>query len=95
MTTYVVHNNGQPVSIGTVIANPLPAGLAAVALSDTDADRLLRQGWQWNPATLAVDIEPAPTPDPLADLAAALPAATLEEVNDLLAQVLATLGGNP
>ena len=64
MTTYVVHNNGQPVSIGTVIANPLPAGLAAVALSDTDADRLLRQGWQWNPATLAVDIEPAPTPDP-------------------------------
>lgn len=36
---------------------------------------------------------PTPDPDPVADLLAALPAATLEEVNDLLAQVLATLGG--
>jgi hypothetical protein len=38
--------------------------------------------------------EPEPTPDPLGDIAAELPAATLEEVNDLLAQVLSTLGGN-
>jgi hypothetical protein len=94
MTTYMIHNNGQPVSIGTVIADPLPQGLTATALSDTDAARLLTGGWQWNPATLAVDIEPAPVPDPLGDIAAELPAATLEEVNDLLAQVLSTLGGN-
>ena len=93
-TTYMIHNSGQPVSIGTVIADPLPEGLSAVALSDTDAVRLLTGGWQWNPATLAVDIEPAPVPDPLGDIADMLPAATLEEVNDLLAQVLATLGGN-
>jgi hypothetical protein len=32
--------------------------------------------------------------DPLEDIAAELPAATLEEVNALLAQVLSTLGGN-
>ncbi len=39
-------------------------------------------------------IPPPPEPDRLGELAAALPAATLEEVNDLLAQVLSTLGGN-
>lgn len=94
MTTYMIHNNGEPVSIGTVIADPLPAGLTAVALSDTDADRLLRLGWQWNPATLAVDIELAPTPDPVADLQALLPASTLEETNDLLSQILDLIGGN-
>ena len=58
MTTYMIHNNGDPVSIGTVIADPLQAGLTAVALSDVDATRLLSDGWRWNPATLAVDIEP-------------------------------------
>jgi hypothetical protein len=48
---------------------------------------------------LGVDTgQPAPPvetfADPLEDIAAELPAATLEEVNALLAQVLATLGGN-
>ena len=33
-------------------------------------------------------------PNPLAEIAATLPAATLEEVNDLLAQVISTLGEN-
>ena len=90
----MIHNNGQPVSIGTVIADPLPNGLTAVALSDTDAANLLTGGWQWNPATLAVDIEPAPAPDPLGDLATQLPATTLEEANDLLVQILDIIGGN-
>mgnify|MGYP003405936663 CR=1 FL=1 len=92
MTTYMIHNNGDPVSIGTVIADPLPEGLAAVALSDADATNL-RNGWQWNPATLAVDIEPAPpAPDPLTTLLAALAnAQSLEEIRD----AAAAAGGTP
>jgi hypothetical protein len=93
MTTYMIHNNGQPVSVGTVIADPLPDGLTAAALSEVEAQRLLTGGWQWNPSTLAVDIPPPPEPDPIADLAAQLPAATLEETNALLAQILTLIGG--
>jgi hypothetical protein len=39
---------------------------------------------------------PIPDPEPplLADIAAALPVATLEEANDLLAQLINALGGN-
>lgn len=86
MTTYMIHNNGTPVSIGSVVADPLPQGLTAVALSDTDAARLLTGGWQWNPSTLAVDIEPPePEPDPIDTLTA--------QVAELTAALEALTGG--
>ena len=82
MTTYMIHNNGDPVSIGTVIADPLQAGLTAVALSDVDATRLLSDGWRWNPATLAVDIDTShASDDPLA--------AEVARLSSLLEAVLA------
>jgi septal ring factor EnvC (AmiA/AmiB activator) len=44
MTAYIVcDTQGNPVSIGEVLANPLPAGLAAVQISDADFTAI-RQG---------------------------------------------------
>jgi hypothetical protein len=43
--------------------------------------------------TVSSDEQPPP-PDPVAALLAELPAATLEETNDLLVQILDLIGGN-
>jgi hypothetical protein len=61
VTTYAVHqtDNGQLVSVGTIVAEPLPDGLAAVALSDVDAAALRDNTGIWSPSTLAV----IPNPD--------------------------------
>jgi hypothetical protein len=57
----------------------------------------------WNDGTQPTQAEwdaivaahvPAPDPDPTAAILAELPAATLEEANDLLAQILNLIGGN-
>ena len=59
MTTYAAHDaDGTLISVGTVLADPLPKELTAVELSDTDAERLTRLGWGWDPATLGVTITP-------------------------------------
>ena len=63
MTTYVIHNSGVPVSIGTVVADPLPDGLTAVELSDVDAERLSSGTGRWDTATLSVVNVPAELPD--------------------------------
>lgn len=63
MTTYLLHDaNGRPVSIGTVIADPLPAGLTAVALTDADA-AALGTTRQWDATTRSV-IDRTPAPEP-------------------------------
>lgn len=51
-------SDGQLVSVGTVVASPLPAGLAVQPLSDADADGLADGSRTWDPATRAV----VPTP---------------------------------
>ena len=94
MTTYLLHDtDGKPVSIGTVVADPLPAGLTAVTLSTEDADKL-RTGWQWNPSTLAVDIEPPlDVPDPYEVYAQAIAEAqTMEEVRAAGAALALAIG---
>lgn len=59
MTTYMIHAaNGQAVSIGSVIADPLPAGLTAVALSASDAVGLRDGSKVWESVTRS--IVPAP-----------------------------------
>lgn len=64
MTTWVVRDSsGAAVSIGTVLAHPLPAGCTATALSVGDADRLANGG-AFNPVTGAVGDPPLPPPDP-------------------------------
>lgn len=86
MTTYMIHDgDGQAVSIGTVVADPLPDWLTVVALSTDDTTKLAA-GWKWNPATLAVDIEPPePEPDPIDTLTA--------QVAELTAALEALTGG--
>ena len=55
MSTYVVHDaTGRAVSIGTKVADPLPAGLTAVALANADADSLRAGTGQWDPDTRTV-----------------------------------------
>jgi hypothetical protein len=87
MSTVLIHDtNGVPVSIGTVVASPLPDGLTAVTLSPEDATKLLGGGWRWNPDTLAVDVAPPePEVDPLDALAA--------QVAELQAALDALIGG--
>lgn len=53
MTVYLIHSTdtGNAVSIGSVIANPLPAGLTAVPLSTDDAQALRAGTVAWDAAT--------------------------------------------
>jgi hypothetical protein len=60
---YVVYNeSGESVSVGTVVADPLPEGLSAIALSAEAADALLNGLAIWDSATLSVHILPPKVP---------------------------------
>jgi riboflavin biosynthesis pyrimidine reductase len=85
MTWYAIHDaDGVLVSIGTVLADPMPGHLTAVALSDEDADILVRQGGRWDPDTRSVVVVTVePEPDPIADLAATI-AAQQAQIDALL-----------
>jgi hypothetical protein len=49
---------GRLVSVGTVVASPLPAGLTSVVLSPADAQGLLNGSRRWDAATRAVVATP-------------------------------------
>jgi hypothetical protein len=53
---------GRLVSVGTVVANPLPAGLTSVALSAADRDGL-RDGTRVWDATMRAVVARTPTPE--------------------------------
>lgn len=63
MTWYAVHrsDNGELVSVGTEVADPLPAELTALALTGEPSFRTHR----WNAATRALELIPPPTDDEL------------------------------
>ena len=52
---------GQSVSIGTVIANPLPAGLTALPLTDAEGEGLQNGSLQWDAATRSLIVTPPPS----------------------------------
>jgi hypothetical protein len=59
----VCDEDGNSVSIGTVVADPLPDGLFSIALSDSDAE-LLNSGlgiWDANSRSIIVIPTPVPT----------------------------------
>lgn len=60
---YVVCDaSGNSVSIGTVVADPLPAGLSAVPLSDAEAESLRSGAAEWDAATQSVRVRPSSVP---------------------------------
>jgi hypothetical protein len=61
-TWYIVYNtnDGQSVSIGTVLANPLPSHLTAQPLSQLEADGLLNGMLLWDPITRSLIEKPSP-----------------------------------
>jgi hypothetical protein len=56
VTTFAVYTTatGNLVSIGSTVANPLPAGLTALALTDPEALSLANGTGRWDPATRTV-----------------------------------------
>lgn len=56
MTVYVVihRDTGEAYSVGTVLADPMPAEFVAVPLSDADADAMNKGRALWDAATRAV-----------------------------------------
>jgi hypothetical protein len=55
MSTYLVYGeDGEAVSIGTVLADPMPDGLTVVELSEVDAGVLAAGRGRWDAATLSV-----------------------------------------
>jgi hypothetical protein len=51
---------GASVSIGTVIADPLPAGITALPLSDTEGEGLQNGSLKWDEATRTLIATPPP-----------------------------------
>lgn len=57
--TYLIHDtDGQAVSIGTVLADPMPGNLTVVELAEADADLLAAGRGIWDAATLTVLTKP-------------------------------------
>jgi hypothetical protein len=62
MTVFAVYvtDTGRLVSIGSVVANPLPAGITSVALSDADVGKLRTATGKWDePTRRVVDRDPS------------------------------------
>jgi hypothetical protein len=60
---HILYNNttGQSVSIGTVIADPLPAGITALPLTDEQGEGLQNGSLIWDAATRTLIPTPPPT----------------------------------
>jgi hypothetical protein len=52
---------GESVSIGTVIADPLPAGITALPLTDAEGEGLQNGSLQWDAASRTLIATPPPT----------------------------------
>jgi hypothetical protein len=59
---HLLHNTvtGQSVSIGTVIADPLPAGITALPLTDEQGESLQNGSLIWDAATRSLIATPPP-----------------------------------
>lgn len=76
--------DGEAVSAGTVVADPLPRGMATVQLSDVEAVAWKAGEAVWDPERLAVVIvgPRTPIPEPVDVLAALLVAKNVISVED-------------
>lgn len=58
----VIDAAGECHSMGTRVANPLPGGLSAIAISSSDAEAILTGAAAWSPQSRAVVVLPPPVP---------------------------------
>ena len=65
MSWYMVHdaNTGREVSLGTVVADPLPQGLASAVLSEADASAIREGRATWDAETRSVVTLPPVVPE--------------------------------
>lgn len=82
-------SDGQALSFGSVVADPLPDGLAAVDVGDPTGKR-------WDPQALAMVDVPAPAPQPtaadiLAEVADLPTPVTPADIADVIARAAAAL----
>lgn len=96
MTTYMIHDGaGEPVSLGTVVADPLPTGLIAVALTDAEHAGIQDGTMTWDAATrtvIAAPAAPATATVDLAQLATLIDGATsLAKARDAMRAIVAAL----
>lgn len=80
MTWHILYatDTGQSVSIGTILAAPLPAGLTDRPLSDAEADALLSGAVMWDPVARGLVPTPPAQADPVEDALDALTILALE-----------------
>ena len=58
---------GALISVGTIVANPLPAGLTSIALSAPDVAGLRNGSRRWNPTSRVVELTPGWVDPAIAD----------------------------
>lgn len=79
----VLDGSGECVSIGQQVADPLPAGLRARAISDIQAERLLDGACRWDATSKSfVDLPPP------------LPEVTPDQIRAWMAQMLGMTEGD-
>lgn len=61
MTVYLLHDGTRPVSIGTVVADPLPAGVTAIALTAEQAQAARDNRLRWTPQDGVTILPPDPS----------------------------------
>lgn len=90
MTAYLILRNGEPFSVGTVVASPLPKDMTAVALTADEWDAYREGRASWNGTTVVVTPPADPEPDPIEARLSALEAKAAEA--DTLKAVLVDKG---
>ena len=61
MTMFLLHDGARPLSIGSVVADPLPAGVTAVALTAEQAQAARDNRLRWTPQDGVTILPPDPS----------------------------------
>lgn len=100
MAWFIVHraDTGEAVSVGQIVADPLPAGLVSVPITDTEGQGIINGTKRWEAATRTVVDVPRPLTDQerdallaKADPALAANAAFLDDTNVTNAEAVTQL----
>lgn len=79
----VIDASGECRSIGTRVADPLPSGLRAAQISNSEAESFLEGALRWDAATSSFVAMPPPVPNVTAD-----------QIRNWMAQMLGMTAGD-